>query len=95
MVCSFTPASLKGIIFLTGEQMVAADEGAHFGEQMSALANCWKEKFACEDPQFIYAIPSKTLAPKITAPTGIKGKATAVEISDWSEIAKVIEGVKE
>ena len=39
---------LKGIIFMSGKTMVEADEGAHFGEQLAALANSWKEKFACE-----------------------------------------------
>jgi len=71
--------------------MVTNDEGAHFGEQMSALANCWKEKFGCEDPQFIYTIPDKALAPKITPPGKIKGRNTGVEISNWSDWDKVIE----
>ena len=83
MVDSFTPASFKGIIFLTGKSMVEADQGAHFGEQMAALANCWKDKFACEDPQFFYTIPSSTLAPKITKPRAIEGRSVAVEINNW------------
>jgi hypothetical protein len=83
MVSSFTPASFKGIIFLTGESMVDADQGSHFGEQMGALANCWKAKFACEDPHFFYTIPSPTLAPRITKPLAIQGRSVAVEINNW------------
>jgi hypothetical protein len=95
MVCSFTPASLKGIVFLTGKQMVAADEGARFGEQMSVLANCWKAKFGGPDPQFIYTIPGKTLAPKITPPTGIKGRSTPVEITDWATPGNLMESLSD
>jgi len=91
MVCPFTPGSFKGIIFLANKQMVADDEGQYFGEQMAALANCWKEKFACEDPIFIFTTPSKALAPKITLPEKINGRNTAVEISDWSDWSKVID----
>ncbi len=83
MVCPFTPGSFKGIIFLTSPGMVAGDQGAHFGEQMTALANCWKEKLACEDPLFLYTLPDKTLAPKMTTATGIKGKSAGVEINSW------------
>ena len=91
LVHSFTPGSLKGIIFLAGPEMFLKDQGANYAEQLSTLANCWKDRFGGEDPNFIYTIPNKTLAPKITAPEAIKGKSTAVEISDWSEITKVIE----
>ena len=64
--------------------MVEADQGAHFGEQMAALANCWKEKFACRRPAvFFYTIPSSTLAPKITKPKAIKGRSIAMEINSW------------
>jgi hypothetical protein len=91
MVSSFTPGNFKGVIFLASPYMVEADQGALFGEQMSALANCWKAKFACEDPVFIYTIPSKALAAKITAPTGIKGKSKAVQITAWDACVDVIE----
>ena len=63
--------------------MVEADQGALFGEQMAALANSWKAKFACEDPHFIYTIPSSALAPKITQPKAIEGRSVAVEINNW------------
>lgn len=93
MGASFMPGSFKGVLFLTSPSMMDADHDALFGEQMSVLANSWKAKFACEDPVFIYTIPSKSLAPKITAPTGIKGKARAVEINAWDSAADVIEAV--
>ncbi len=95
MVSSFTPGNFKGVIFLASPYMVEADQGALFGEQMTALANCWKAKFACEDPAFIYTIPSKALAAKITPPSGIKGNVKAVEVNDWSEAGAVIEAAVE
>ncbi|HEX5791296.1 MAG TPA: sialate O-acetylesterase, partial [Luteolibacter sp.] len=83
MVDSFTPANFKGIIFMSGKPMVEADQGAHFGEQLAALANSWKERFACPDPVFLYTIPSASLAPKITKPADIKGRSIALEINNW------------
>lgn len=95
MVHSFTPAALKGIIFLAGPGTVAQDGGANFGPELSVLANCWKERFGGEDPHFFYTIPTKELAPKITRPTAIKGRSTGIEIGDWSEITKVIRAAAE
>ena len=90
----FTPAALSGIVFLSSESMVAADQGANFGPEISALANCFKTRFAPgqdgENIPFIYTVPSKTLAPKLTHPQGIKGRSIAVEISDWLELGGVI-----
>ena len=91
MVHSFTPAGLRGIIFLTSPAMVTKDEGANFGEQLSVLGNSWKEKFGGRDPHFIYTIPGKALAPKVTQSKKIKGTTTSVEVGDWSEVTKVIE----
>jgi len=81
MVCSFTPASFKGIIFLSSPKMLEADQGATFGTELSVLANNWKAKFGCPDPYFFYTIPSKELAPKVTKPDGIKGKSMGYEMS--------------
>ena len=89
MVHSFTPASFKGIVFLCSQRMFEADQGANYGEQLSALANCWKERFACGDPYFFYTIPNKSLAPGVTRPATIKGKSTGVEIDDWTSAAGV------
>lgn len=85
LVHSFTPASFKGIIFLCHQDMFTADQGAHYGEQLSALANSWKQLFGGADPHFFYALPSPALAPKISQPQGIKGKSTGIEISSWTE----------
>ena len=93
----FTPTALSGILFLTGESMVADDQGANFGSEMSALANSFKTRFSLgrdgEDIPFIYTVPSKTLAPKLTQPNGIKGQSIAVEIGDWLEAGGVIKAV--
>ncbi|MDX1682055.1 MAG: sialate O-acetylesterase, partial [Phycisphaeraceae bacterium] len=89
-VHSFTPAALKGIIFLAGPAMVEDDQGAYFGEQMSALANAWKLKFT-GNPTFIYTLPSSTLAEKITRPEDIVPPSEAVPIDDWSKTEPVIE----
>ena len=92
-VDSFTPAALSGILFLSGESMVADDQGANFGPEMSALANCFKTRFGGEDVPFLYTIPGKGLAPKITEPKGIKGQSHALELGDWLEVGGVIEAV--
>jgi hypothetical protein len=93
----FTPAALSGIVFLSSESMVADDQGANFGPEMSALANCFKTRFTLwqdgEDIPFVYTVPSKTLAPKLTQPEAIKGKSAAVELHDWLELGGVIEAV--
>ncbi|MBI1336111.1 MAG: hypothetical protein GC164_04010 [Phycisphaera sp.] len=83
LVESFTPASFKGVVFLVGPDMVKNDRGSLFAEQFNALANSWKERFACEDPLFIYTLPAKSLADKITTPTGIHGKSAAIPIDHW------------
>jgi len=89
----FTPAALSGIVFLSSESMVADDQGANFGPEMSVLANCFKTRFGGQDVPFIYTVPSKALAPKVTAPVAIKGKSAAVELDDWSQVGGVIEAV--
>ncbi|MBL7134755.1 MAG: hypothetical protein ISS78_11700, partial [Phycisphaerae bacterium] len=89
MVHSFTPTTLKGLIFLSNDRMVAADQGANFGPEMSALAKCWKTRFG-GNPHFVYTIPSKKLAPKITKPGQIKGKNTAFEIDHWSDNKQIL-----
>ena len=90
LTVSFTPAALKGIVFIAGPDMVAEDHGALYGEQLTALAASWKQRFGGE-PAFFHTIPSKELAPKITAPQGIS--ATAIEIKDWADFAPVLDAV--
>jgi len=82
---------VEGIIFLTNEAMVKDAERANFAPEMSALANSFKAKFGGDDPHVIYTIPGKTLAPGITRPEGIKGKSTAIEVTQWTEVAGVID----
>ena len=93
----FTPAALSGVLFLTGESMTADDQGANFGPEMSALANCFKTRFTLwqdgPDVPFIYTVPSTTLAPKLTVPEGIEGDSKAVEIRDWLELGGVLKAV--
>lgn len=92
MVHCFGPGSFEGIIFLSDAEMFQKDQGANYGPELSALANCWKDWFACPDPCFLYTIPSKKLAPKVTLPTAIQGKSVAVEIDDWADATtKIIE----
>jgi hypothetical protein len=94
LVSSFTPAALKGIIFLTSDSMVATDQGANYGPELSALANSLKKRFGSEETHFYYTIPSKALAPELTQPKSINGKHTSVELSDWTnpqDIQKLIE----
>ena len=92
MTHSFTPTQLKGIIFLSSEAMVAKKEGAYFGEQVSALANSWKSRFA-GDSQFIYTVPNKSLAPKVSTPKGINGQSKAITIGDWSDVSGVLDAI--
>lgn len=93
----FTPAALSGVVFLTGETMVAGDQGANFGPEMAALANSFKNRFTLwqkdGDIPLIYTVPGKSLAPKITRPDGIGGQSTAVEINDWLDLGGVLEAV--
>ncbi len=85
LVHSFTPASLSGVIFLSGPTMVEQDQGANFGEQLSALANCFKTHFGGEEFPFVYSVPGKDLAPKITKPAAIEGSSKAVEVGAWDD----------
>ncbi|MDT8389157.1 MAG: sialate O-acetylesterase [Lentisphaeria bacterium] len=99
MVHSFTPAALKGIIFLASPVMVAEDQGANYGEQVAALANALKMTFAfpagsaAADTAFVYTVPNKTLAANIAPAKGIQGKSVAVELNDWSQTEAVIETI--
>lgn len=92
-VHSFGPLAHSGVIFLSGESLVKADQGANFGPEMSVLANSWKTKFGAADVPFIYTVPAKSLAPKITQPKAIKGNSKAVELNDWLDVSDVIKTV--
>ena len=81
MVCSFTPARLKGILFISSPKMMETDQGANYGSELSVLANDWKKKFGSPDAHFFYTIPSKELAPKVTKPGQIAGKSAGYEMA--------------
>lgn len=89
-ICAFSPGNFKAILCLTGKGFVAEDEGAAFGEQFSAMANSWKDAFSRGkegiDQHFVYALPSKELAAKLSKPDGINGLSVAIEIKAWPEI---------
>lgn len=58
---------------------------------MSALANGMKKRFGGEDAPFYYTLPAKSLAPKIIKPSGIHGRAEALEITDWQNGAAILD----
>ncbi len=96
MVHSFGPGNFKGIVFLTAPEVFAEDKGQHFGEQFSILANSWKQHFnrnSDTDPAFIYTIPSKELAPKISPPNGIHGRSYPVKINDWKSLGDLMKTI--
>ncbi|MCX6876971.1 MAG: hypothetical protein NTW21_24625 [Verrucomicrobia bacterium] len=80
----FSPGQVSGVVFLCGNKMIADAQGANFGPEMSALANCFKSRFGGDDVPFFYTIPASSLAPKITKPQSIKGAGTAIEVDQWS-----------
>jgi hypothetical protein len=80
----FSPAQVSGVVFLCGNAMIADQQGANFGPEMSALANCFKSRFGGDDVPFFYTIPASSLAPKITKPQSIKGTSTAIEINEMT-----------
>ena len=42
----FSPGQVSGVVFLCGNKMIADAQGANFGPEMSALANCFKPSSA-------------------------------------------------
>ncbi|MBL7222667.1 MAG: hypothetical protein ISS72_02325, partial [Candidatus Brocadiae bacterium] len=97
LIHSFTPGSVKGFIFLASPEVFTEDRGANYGEQLSVLANGWKARFGGPDPHFFYTIPSKELAPKITAAKQIRGKSTSIAVDQWpmtsAQVLRLIEQV--
>lgn len=89
----FSPAAVKGVVFLTGEGMVKEGEGANFGPEMTALAKSFKSRLGDPDAEFIYTVPGKTLAPRITVTGAIQGKSLGVEIADWTDVTTLIDSI--
>ena len=93
MTHSFTPTTLRGVVFLAGPKAAETAEGTNFGAEMSALANSWKQGFSVEkgdDVPFFYTMPAGA---KVTKPTKIMGKAEVLEGGNWSAIEKLIENL--
>jgi sialate O-acetylesterase len=94
LIAAFGPGNFKGIVCLTPKSFYAKDQGASFGEEFSVMANCWKETFArgqeILDPYFFYTMPGKASAPKVTKPSGIKGKSTGLEVKSNAELIEQI-----
>ena len=89
-VYPFAPTTVKGMVFLTSEDMIENGSGGNFGSEMSALANSFKSNLCGEDSIFIYTTPTKSLVPGITYPKGIKGSNKAVEIQSWDDLDGVM-----
>ena len=82
----FSPGQVSGVVFLCGNKMISDADGANFGPEMSALANCFKSRLGGDAVPFFYTLPDKVLSPKITKPQAIKGTSTALEINEYSAI---------
>jgi len=91
MVESFRLTALKGVLFITGDAMFEGERAKNFGPEMSVLANSFKAKFGGDDVPFIYTMPTKAVAPSITAPKDIRGESIAVEVADWMDVTPVID----
>jgi sialate O-acetylesterase len=79
MVHSFTPATLKGVIFFTAPTMFSGEKAEHFDEQMSSLANAWKKSFGNDVPLF-YTMPTRTSVSELYRPGSIAGKHAGFEV---------------
>ncbi|MDT8390450.1 MAG: hypothetical protein RRC34_08090 [Lentisphaeria bacterium] len=90
----FSPAALSGVVFLTSASMVTDAQGANFGPEMSALGASFRKQLGLsDDVPFIYTVPARDLAPRITLPDNVPGKSVAVEISEWTNGGKVLEAL--
>jgi hypothetical protein len=83
LVHSFTPAGIRGTLFVTSPEMFKEDQGSSFGEQITVLANSWQKRFDSAGAGFFYTVPDQKLAPKITPAGKITGPSTAVTVEVW------------
>ena len=90
---SFVPGSFRGVVFVAGPAMVAADGGKNFGAEMGALARGWIRDFGGK-AAFIHTQPARELAPEITAPEGIGGDVRAVPIRDWKDYDSLLKAIE-
>ncbi len=85
MVHCFTPATVKGMIFFTNENMAKTNGGKDYAAELSALANSYQRKFGTKDAHFFYTMPSAKLVSGVSKPSGIKGANTGFELKTWSD----------
>lgn len=78
MVHSFSPVSLKGVLFITGNEIAEDGEGKDFGQQMAALSNGWKNRFGSADFPFFYTLPDLNKATKLNASADFQGEAIGI-----------------
>jgi len=91
---SFTPASLKGVLFLTSPEMVEAAPGPQFGEQLGALVKSWTEGFQSPGGiRLLVTVPSKTLAPSMPPLVALPHQAQTIPIDRWTDGSAVIEAI--
>lgn len=96
-ISAFSPGNFKAILCLSSEQFVDGHKGAALAKRVTAMANSWKDAFACGkeviDPHFVYALPPGEPGPVPALAKGIRGKSTALEMSAWPGIeVRRIEG---
>lgn len=88
-ICAFSPGNFKAILFLTSEELVGGQQGAALAEQITAMANSWKDAFArgkeVIDPHFLYTLPPGESASGPAKASGIQGKSNALKMSDWPD----------
>jgi len=94
---SFTPASLKGIVFLTSPDALKHEQA---GEQFSVLAKAWTDRFqapgrfhAPDSPGFYFTWPGDGLDPERKTPAGAGLQPILIE--DWLDADRVLEAILE
>jgi hypothetical protein len=82
LIAPFPSCTVRGVLFFTPRGFALKEKGKYFGPEFSVLANSMKKNFG-GDPWFIYGLPGKSLMPKRTKLTGIKGKSAAIPMDSW------------
>ena len=67
MVHSFTPAALRGVVFVTSPTMFTGDERARFAEQARVLAQAWRQRLG-GDPAFVMTVPDREIKDQLNRP---------------------------
>jgi len=77
MVHCFTPAALRGVMFITSPAMGEATEPSVFREQFAALGSSWLTRFGGE-PALIYTVPDEAMMLPAEGAGSIDGDVTGV-----------------